>query len=143
MPGSSSEEETAAYLYANRHRQDEIFSGETAQFQTSADVTTVISVRLNGDDLHALQQAATARDLKLSTFIRQAALTVAANSCAQGLATDAQAFQSSLAVAFKHLSSAAALAGAPVAVPVSVSFGQHRQVAGRRRGRSSAKILAG
>lgn len=37
------------------------------------DISTVVSVRLRGDELSAIEQAADAASLPLSTFIRQAA----------------------------------------------------------------------
>lgn len=41
------------------------------------DVSTVVSVRLRGDELAAVERAAKAADLPLSTFIRQSALGAA------------------------------------------------------------------
>ncbi len=41
------------------------------------DISTVVSVRLRGDELAAVERAAKAADMPLSTFIRQAALGAA------------------------------------------------------------------
>lgn len=41
---------------------------------TTGDVSTVVSVRLRGDELASLEQAARAAGIPVSTFIRQAAL---------------------------------------------------------------------
>lgn len=43
----------------------------------AGEVSTVVSVRLRGDELAAVEQAARAVDMPLSTFIRQAALGAA------------------------------------------------------------------
>ncbi|MBA2324608.1 MAG: hypothetical protein H0V92_11560 [Pseudonocardiales bacterium] len=44
---------------------------------TAADVSIVISVRLRGDELAAVERAASVAGVPLSTFIRQAALGAA------------------------------------------------------------------
>lgn len=44
---------------------------------TAGDVSTVVSVRLRGDELTAVEQAAREADVPMSTFIRQAALGAA------------------------------------------------------------------
>ncbi len=48
-----------------------------AESSTASDVSTVVSVRLRGDELAAVEQAASTADMPVSTFIRQAALTAA------------------------------------------------------------------
>ena len=44
------------------------------QRSSSGEVSTVVSVRLRGDELSVVERAASAANLPLSTFIRQAAL---------------------------------------------------------------------
>lgn len=45
-----------------------------AETTTAEDVSTVVSVRLRGDELAAVEHAANAANMPLSTFIRHAAL---------------------------------------------------------------------
>lgn len=57
------------------------------------DVSTVVSVRLRGDELAAVERAASAADLPLSTFIRQAALGAASPLDVRAASARAEAIQ--------------------------------------------------
>jgi uncharacterized protein (DUF1778 family) len=72
--------ETAAAaedLYASRDDED-LLSGEVVEVEPrTGPVSTVVSVRLNDDDLRLLEDAAAQAGKKLSTFVREAALAAA------------------------------------------------------------------
>lgn len=91
-----SEAERAEYYYANRDRLDELFDGEPEEFVPAKGASTVISVRLQPGDLRVLEQAAALRNQKLSTFIREAAMTIANDPGAHVLTTDAELLYVSL-----------------------------------------------
>ncbi len=57
------------------------------------DVSTVVSVRLRGDELAAVERAARAADTPLSTFIRQAALGAASPLDVRAAGARAEAIQ--------------------------------------------------
>lgn len=65
-------------------------SGETS---TAGDVSTVVSVRLRGDELAAVEQAANAAEMPLSTFIRHAALGAASPLDVRAASARAEAIQ--------------------------------------------------
>lgn len=70
------------------------FDQLAAEDNTVADeVSTVVSVRLRGDELEAVERAATAADLPLSTFIRQAALDAASPLDVRAASAQAEAIQ--------------------------------------------------
>lgn len=60
---------------------------------STGEVSTVISVRLRGDELTAVEQAADAANLPLSTFIRQAALGAANSLDMRAVSARAEAIQ--------------------------------------------------
>lgn len=70
MPEGMTQEEYADWLY--QHRNDT--GWEQVEAEVSPNLATVVSVRLRRSELTAIEDAAKAADLKLSTFIRQAAL---------------------------------------------------------------------
>lgn len=105
------EEEQALYYEANAHRLDEIFDGGTQEFTASEDLSVVVSVRVRGDDLRALEAAASSRDMKLSTFIREAALQVARAPKADRLPGDAERMQESFLRILADVDKAARLSG--------------------------------
>lgn len=57
------------------------------------DISTVVSVRLRGDELAAVERAARAADMPLSTFIRQAALQAASPLDVRAVSARAEAIQ--------------------------------------------------
>ncbi|MGH3446243.1 MAG: plasmid mobilization protein [Nocardioidaceae bacterium] len=57
------------------------------------EVSTVVSVRLRGDELSVVEQAATAAGLPLSTFIRQAALGAAGSLDVRAVSAQVEAIQ--------------------------------------------------
>jgi len=57
------------------------------------DVSTVVSVRLRGDELAAVERAARAADMPLSTFIRQSALQAASPLDVRAVSARAEAIQ--------------------------------------------------
>ncbi len=57
------------------------------------DVSTVVSVRLRGDELAAVERAASAADMPLSTFIRQAALGAASPLDVRAVSARVEAIQ--------------------------------------------------
>ncbi|QGH69689.1 ribbon-helix-helix protein, CopG family [Pseudactinotalea sp. HY158] len=57
------------------------------------DVSAVISVRLRGDEIDALERAAAAAGVPLSTFIRQAALSVASPLDMRAVSAQAETFE--------------------------------------------------
>lgn len=65
-------------------------AGETT---TAGDVSTVVSVRLRGDELAAVEQAASAAEMPLSTFIRHAALGAASPLDVRAASARAEAIQ--------------------------------------------------
>lgn len=69
MPEGMTQED-AEWLY--QHRDDE--GWEPVEAQISPNLDSVVSVRLRRGELTAIEDAAKAAGLKLSTFIRQAAL---------------------------------------------------------------------
>lgn len=60
---------------------------------SAGEVSTVVSVRLRGDELSAVEQAATAAGLPLSTFIRQAALGAASSVDVRAVSAQVEAIQ--------------------------------------------------
>ncbi len=64
--------------------------GETSPV---AEVSTVVSVRLRGDELAAVEQAASAVGMPLSTFIRHAALGAATPLDVRAASARAEAIQ--------------------------------------------------
>lgn len=91
-----SDAERAEYYYANRNRLDELFDDEPVEFAPAKGAGTVISVRLQPGDLRELEYAAALRKQKLSTFIREAALTVAKNPGAHVLKGDEEMVHATL-----------------------------------------------
>jgi uncharacterized protein (DUF1778 family) len=71
MPEGMTQEEYADWLY--RHRGD-TEGWEEVEAEVSPNLANVVSVRLRRGELTAIEAAASAAGLKLSTFIRQAAL---------------------------------------------------------------------
>lgn len=71
MPEGMTQEEYAEWLYRNRDHA----GWEPVEADVSANLATVVSVRLRRSELSAIDDAARAAGLKLSTFIRQAALS--------------------------------------------------------------------
>lgn len=59
----------------------------------AADVSTVVSVRLRGDELATVEQAASAAEMPLSTFIRHAALGAASPLDVRAASARAEAIQ--------------------------------------------------
>ena len=74
---------------ADRRNLEAEFDQLPAESGTGGDVSTVVSVRLRGDELESVEQAARAAGIPLSTFIRQAAL--GASSALDVRAASAQA----------------------------------------------------
>jgi uncharacterized protein (DUF1778 family) len=70
MPEGMTQEEYAEWLY--KHRDDE--GWQPVEAAVSPNLDSVVSVRLRRGELTAIEDAAKAAGLKLSTFIRQAAL---------------------------------------------------------------------
>jgi uncharacterized protein (DUF1778 family) len=70
MPEGMTQEEYADWLY--EHRNDT--GWERMDAEISPNLAAVVSVRLRRSELTAIEDAAKAAGLKLSTFIRQAAL---------------------------------------------------------------------
>lgn len=69
--------EAAAELYAARDDED-LLGGEIVDVEPQqVAVSTVVSVRLNEDDLRRVEAAAQRTGKKLSTFVREAALVAA------------------------------------------------------------------
>lgn len=60
---------------------------------SSDEVSTVVSVRLRGDELSVVEQAAAAAGLPLSTFIRQAALGAASSLDVRAVSAQIEAIQ--------------------------------------------------
>lgn len=60
---------------------------------SSSEVSTVVSVRLRGDELSVVEQAANAAGLPLSTFIRQAALGAAGSLDVRAVSAQVEAIQ--------------------------------------------------
>lgn len=63
------------------------------QSSPAGEVSTVVSVRLRGDELAIVEQAASAANLPLSTFIRQAALGAAGSLDVRAVAARVKAIQ--------------------------------------------------
>ena len=98
------EEEEALYYEANAHRLNEIFDeGAKVEFEVPEDATTTITVRLKRSELDALSHAAELRDLKLSTFVREAAMLVARSPQATALPGDAATVNRKLAAVKKQI----------------------------------------
>lgn len=70
MPEGMTQEEYAGWLH--QHRDDA--GWEQAEAEVSPNLAAVVSVRLRRSELSAIEDAAEAAGLKLSAFIRQAAL---------------------------------------------------------------------
>jgi hypothetical protein len=99
------EEEEALYYEANAHRLDEIFDEDAkVEFEVPEDATTTITVRLKRSELDVLSQAAELRDLKLSTFVREAAMLVARSPQATALPGDVATVNRKLAAVKKQIS---------------------------------------
>lgn len=64
-----------------------------AESSTASEVSTVVSVRLRGDELIAVEQAAKAADMPISTFIRQAALGASSPLDVRAASARAEAIQ--------------------------------------------------
>ena len=62
----------AAELYANKDSGDLL--GAPVEVEPSKNLSTVVSVRLNAADLEVIEKAAAAAGVKLSAYLRQAAL---------------------------------------------------------------------
>lgn len=125
------EEEVAQYYEVNAHRLHEIFDEtENVKFEIPDDATTTITVRLKRSELDELSRAAQLRDLKLSTFVREAAMTVAKYPHAGMLPGDAATVNRKLATAIKQLSDVER-----IIVPKSVApkFKGTRNIAGKSR----------
>jgi uncharacterized protein (DUF1778 family) len=60
---------------------------------STGEVSTVISVRLRGEELATVERAAKAADVPLSTFIRQAALGAAGSLDVRAVSARAEAIQ--------------------------------------------------
>jgi hypothetical protein len=65
-------------LYA--HRDDPDLEGEIVDLKPARSLSTVISVRLNAEELATIEAAASRSGAKLGTFIRRAALAAAGES---------------------------------------------------------------
>ena len=63
------------------------------QRSPTGEVSTVVSVRLRGDELSIVEQAASAANLPLSTFIRQAALGAAGSLDIRAVTARVEAIQ--------------------------------------------------
>lgn len=68
-----SEEERGEYYYANRDRLDEIFT-EPVEVEPNPDQAAVVSVRFAAGQIGAVEAAANAAGIPLSTYIRLAAI---------------------------------------------------------------------
>jgi uncharacterized protein (DUF1778 family) len=81
--GRKTAEETARAakeMYAARNDPD-LLTGEVVTLEPSTDpASVVLSVRLNGADLGEIERAAAAAGMKLSTYVKHAALTAARDS---------------------------------------------------------------
>lgn len=71
LPEGMTQEEYAEWLY--RHRDEP--GWEPVEAEVSPNLATVVSVRLRRSELTTIANAAETAGLKLSTFIRQAALS--------------------------------------------------------------------
>ncbi|MGH3319072.1 MAG: plasmid mobilization protein [Streptosporangiaceae bacterium] len=79
---------------AERSALEADFDQLPSQRGTSAgEVSTVVSVRLRGDELAAVERAAAEADMPLSTFIRQAALGAASPLDVRAASARAEAIQ--------------------------------------------------
>ena len=63
------------------------------QRSPTGEVSTVVSVRLRGDELSIVEQAASAANLPLSTFMRQAALGAAGSLDVRAVTARVEAIQ--------------------------------------------------
>jgi hypothetical protein len=72
-PSAMSEAELAGYYYANR----DSLVGEEADLRVAERLESVVSVRFTPSELAAVERAADDAGLKLSAYIRQAALSTA------------------------------------------------------------------
>ncbi len=63
------------------------------QSSSTGEVSTVVSVRLRGNELSIVEQAASAANLPLSTFIRQAALGAAGSLDVRAVTARVEAIQ--------------------------------------------------
>jgi uncharacterized protein (DUF1778 family) len=71
MPEGMTQEEYAEWLYQHR---DDAKGWEEVEAEISPNLASVVSVRLRRGELTAIENAAKAAGLRLSAFIRQAAL---------------------------------------------------------------------
>lgn len=71
MPEGMTQEEYAAWLHEHRHERE---GWEPVEAEISPSLASVVSVRLRRGELGAIERAAEAAGLKVSTFIRQSAL---------------------------------------------------------------------
>ena len=116
------EEEQALYLEANKHRLGEIFDlANPVTFEVPETATTTLSIRLKTSELTELSGAADARGMKLSSFIREAALTIARNPQVKALPTDAALLDEKVTAAIRSINDVADLLGVP-----AVSAGSRR-----------------
>lgn len=72
-----SPEQTAHVADDAYARAEDRADGDLVDMQVSKNLTTVVSVRLSAEDLGVLEQAARRAGVKLSVFLRSAALSVA------------------------------------------------------------------
>jgi len=107
------EAEQAAYLEANADRLSEIFDFDhPVEVEVTDDLTTTITVRLKPAELKQLSKAAEARGKKLSTFVREAALTIATQPAAKQLPADEQELKAKFSEVIHGLNGIATLVGA-------------------------------
>lgn len=104
-----SEEERALYYDANAHRLDEIFDEDVnVRFEAPESATTTITVRLKKAELDELAAAAQLRGIKLSTFVRLAALGEARRDHAE-LSRASEVIDRKLSAAIKELTDVGAI----------------------------------
>jgi hypothetical protein len=78
-PSEMNDAELAEYYYANR---DSVVGDEDVGVRIAKRLESVVPVRFTPSELTALEQSADAAGLKLSTYIRQAALSNSSVICA-------------------------------------------------------------
>jgi uncharacterized protein (DUF1778 family) len=76
MSSKNAEQTAHAADDAYKHAADPD-DGDLVEVEASKNLTTVVSVRLSVEDLTLIEQAASRADVKLSAFLRSAALSVA------------------------------------------------------------------
>lgn len=70
----------AAAEAAYATRKDDDAEGDVVEVPVSKNLSTVVSVRLSEGDLDIIETAASARGVKISTFLREAALATASGA---------------------------------------------------------------